>query len=152
MGICCRQPKFCLYMEQGLHARMHPQCTAYADAHTLPCRTIADHVKFTPYGKSVDNNPERIQYMINMKGYCKIRLLPCFDIYEAEMGSLPKHLKEVTPPAMHACASPSRIFGGFSRMTQCYSFLMYHASNESSPLLGDRAFRASHSIDNVHLE
>ena len=60
------------------------------------CRTIADHVKFVPYGKSVNDDPERIQYMTDMKGYCKKRLLPCFDVYEQTKGSLPKHLAEVT--------------------------------------------------------
>ena len=59
------------------------------------CRTIADHVKFVPYGKSVDNNPGRIQYILNMKGYCKTTLLPCFKLYEDTIGPLPKHLIEV---------------------------------------------------------
>ena len=61
----------------------------------LTCRTIADHVKFVPYGKSVDNNPTRIQYILNMKGYCKTTLLPCFKLYEDTVGPLPKHLIEV---------------------------------------------------------
>jgi len=53
-------------------------------------------VKFVPYGKSVNNDQERIQYLLDMKGYCKSILLPCFDIYEETKGcSLPKHLAEV---------------------------------------------------------
>ena len=63
------------------------------------CRTIADHVEFVPYGKSVNDDPARIKYMTDMKGYCKKRLLPCFDVYEQTKGSLPKHLAEVTVTA-----------------------------------------------------
>ncbi len=60
------------------------------------CRTIADHVKFVPYGMSYNDDPARIQYMSDMKGYCKAVLLPCFDLYEETKGSLPKHLAEVS--------------------------------------------------------
>ncbi len=61
----------------------------------LACRTIADHVKFVPYGKSINNDQGRIQYILNMKGYCKTTLLPCFELYEKTVGPLPKHLIEV---------------------------------------------------------
>lgn len=61
------------------------------------CRTITDHVKFVPYGLSVNDDASRIQYMTDMKGYCKTILLPCFDLYEETQGSLPKHLTEVQP-------------------------------------------------------
>ena len=73
-------------------------CGPLPDAHKplTACRTIADHVKFVPYGQSVNNDPGRIQYILNMKGYCKTTLLPCFEIYERTIGALPKHLQEVT--------------------------------------------------------
>lgn len=61
----------------------------------IHCRTVTDHVKFVPYGKSVNDDASRIQYMTDMKGYCKHVLLPCFDLYEEVKGSLPKHLAEV---------------------------------------------------------
>lgn len=60
------------------------------------CRTITDHVKFVPYGMSYNDDPARIRYMSDMKGYCKAVLLPCFDLYEETKGSLPKHLAEVS--------------------------------------------------------
>ena len=62
-------------------------------------RTITDHVKFVPYGLSVNDDEARIQYMSDMKGYCKAVLLPCFDLYEEVHGSLPKHLSEVGSPS-----------------------------------------------------
>lgn len=71
----------------------------------MACRTIADHVKFVPYGKSVNNDPGRIQYILNMKGYCKTTLLPCFELYETTIGPLPKHLIEVRHPASR-CPGP----------------------------------------------
>lgn len=52
-------------------------------------------MKFVPYGKSVNDDPGRIQYVLNMKGYCKTTLLPCFELYESTIGPLPKHLTEV---------------------------------------------------------
>ena len=58
---------------------------------------MADHVKFVPYGKSVNCDPERMQYMRDMKGYCKSLLLPGFAFFEEQKGSaLPKHLAEVS--------------------------------------------------------
>ena len=52
---------------------------------------------FVPYGKSVNNDPVRMQYMRDMKGYCKSLLLPGFAFFEEQKGaSLPKHLAEVS--------------------------------------------------------
>lgn len=59
------------------------------------CRTMADEVVFVPYGKTVNDDAARIQYMSDMKGYSKTRLLPGFDIYEQAKGSLPQHLQNV---------------------------------------------------------
>ena len=81
---------------------------AVKDAHVFPlaCRTIADHVKFVQYGQSVNNDPGRINYILNMKGYCKTTLLPCFELYEKTIGPLPKHLYEVRPQTC-CCQGPS---------------------------------------------
>ena len=42
-------------------------------------------------------DPERMQYMRDMKGYCKSLLLPGFAFFEEQKGAaLPKHLAEVS--------------------------------------------------------
>ena len=42
-------------------------------------------------------DPERMQYMRDMKGYCKSLLLPGFAFFEEQKGTaLPKHLAEVS--------------------------------------------------------
>ena len=49
-------------------------------------------MKFVPYGKSINNDQGRIQYILNMKGYCKTTLLPCFELYEKTVGPLAQAL------------------------------------------------------------
>ncbi|KAK9904717.1 hypothetical protein WJX75_001194 [Coccomyxa subellipsoidea] len=74
----------------GLELTVAPRRAAH-----MTHKTITDHVKFVPYGLSVNDDASRIQYMTDMKGYCKTILLPCFDLYEETQGSLPKHLTEI---------------------------------------------------------
>ncbi|CAL8464659.1 g4194 [Coccomyxa elongata] len=74
----------------GLELTVAPRRAAH-----MTHKTITDHVKFVPYGMSYNDDPARIQYMSDMKGYCKAVLLPCFDLYEETKGSLPKHLAEI---------------------------------------------------------
>lgn len=64
-----------------------------------------------PYGKTVNDDPARIKYMSDMKGYSKTRLLPGFDIYEKAKGSLPPHLQNVRTlsfPVKQLCFSSQR--------------------------------------------
>ena len=56
---------------------------------------MVDQLLFVPYGKTVNRDPERIQYMRDLMGFCRKTLLPNVAIYEQSRGSLPKHLQEV---------------------------------------------------------
>ena len=63
-------------------------------------RTITDQLQFVPYGKSVNNDPVRMQYMEDMMGYCKTILIPNVNVYEQLRGGLPKHLQNVRQLAL----------------------------------------------------
>ena len=61
----------------------------------MPCRTVQDNAVFVPYGESIDEDMERIKYLQDMKGYCKVVLPRGLAVIEKDRGSLPKHLIEV---------------------------------------------------------
>ena len=61
----------------------------------MPCRTVQDNAVFVPYGESIDKDMERIKYLQDMKGYCKVVMPRGLAVIEKDRGSLPKHLIEV---------------------------------------------------------
>ena len=50
---------------------------------------------FVPYGESIDEDMDRIKYLRDMKGYCKVVMPRSLAVIEKDRGSLPKHLIEV---------------------------------------------------------
>ena len=48
-----------------------------------------------PYSESIDEDMERIKYLQDMKGYCKVVMPRGLSVIEKDRGSLPKHLIEV---------------------------------------------------------
>lgn len=64
----------------------------------MPCRTVQDNAVFVPYGESMDADMERIQYMRDMKGYCKMVMPRGLAVLEEDRGTLPDHLIEVRIP------------------------------------------------------
>ena len=63
--------------------------------HACLIRTIIDQLLFVPYGETRNKDPERIQYMRDLMGFCRETLLPNVAVYEQAKGGLPKHLQEV---------------------------------------------------------
>ena len=69
----------------------------------MPCRTVQDNAVFVPYGESVDEDMERIRYLRDMKGYCKVVMPRGLAVIEKDRGSLPKHLIEVRNSGLKLC-------------------------------------------------
>ena len=71
------------------------------------CRTVQDNAVFVPYGESIDTDMERIKYLQDMKGYCKVVMPRGLAVIEEDRGSLPDHLIEVSMIQMGSMLSTS---------------------------------------------